>query len=113
NLTADPSGIPRYTGDSFVRTLRTGLVNGVTLSAAMPTQSPSEGMTDADLKAIFAYLRSLPPLAHRIGNRERPTYCPVCGRRHGLGASNGHSARLGPRGSNGTAVKGTQQRLGG
>lgn len=92
NLTAHPSGISYYTEDIFLRTLRTGRVNGVReLSPAMPV-SLYQTMTDADLKAIYAYLRSLPPVAHRVGNQDPPTHCPVCGRRHGLGSSNGRGA---------------------
>ena len=45
-------------------------------------------MTDEDLKAIFAYLRTLPAVKHRIDNTEAPTACPVCGKRHGHGELN-------------------------
>ena len=45
-------------------------------------------LTDEDLKAIFLYLRSRPPIQHRVSNTDPPTFCPVCGRFHGLGDSN-------------------------
>jgi hypothetical protein len=45
-------------------------------------------MTDDDLGAIFDYLRALPPVRHRVSNFDPPTYCPRCGRRHGLGELN-------------------------
>lgn len=42
-------------------------------------------LTDDDLGAIFEFLRSVPPVRHRVNNADPPTYCPRCGRRHGLG----------------------------
>jgi hypothetical protein len=35
-------------------------------------------LTDDDLKAMFAYLRSLPPVKHRVDNSLPPTYCKLC-----------------------------------
>jgi hypothetical protein len=32
-------------------------------------------LNDDDLKAIFAYLRTLPPVKHRVDNSLPPTYC--------------------------------------
>ena len=45
-------------------------------------------MTDDDLKAIFAYLRTLTPVRHRIDNTEEATECEVCRSRHGFGDKN-------------------------
>ena len=45
-------------------------------------------MTDDDLKAIFAYLRTVPAVQHRVDNTEVPTECVLCGRRHGHGELN-------------------------
>jgi hypothetical protein len=45
-------------------------------------------MTDEDLKAIFAYLRTVPPVKHRVDNSEPPTYCPICRQKHGFGDKN-------------------------
>jgi hypothetical protein len=45
-------------------------------------------MTDDDLKAIFAYLRTVPPVQHRVDNTEVATSCTVCGGRHGFGDKN-------------------------
>jgi hypothetical protein len=44
--------------------------------------------TDDDLKAIFAYLRTLTPAQHRVDNTLPPTDCPRCGLRHGAGDQN-------------------------
>ena len=41
-----------------------------------------------DLKAIFAYLRTVKPVEHRVDNTEKPTFCKVCKQKHGLGERN-------------------------
>jgi mono/diheme cytochrome c family protein len=88
NLTTDPSGIPYYTPELFIRTIRSGKAAGVRpLSSAMPWVY-FRNLTDDDLLAIFAYLRTRPPIRHHISNTDPPTFCPVCGRRHGLGDEN-------------------------
>jgi hypothetical protein len=45
-------------------------------------------MTDDDLKAIFAYLRTLRPVQHRVDNTEKPSHCSICGGVHGFGNRN-------------------------
>lgn len=88
NLTQDPSGIPYYTEAIFIQTIRTGKVAGVrSLSAAMPWVF-FRTMADADLADVFAYLRSVQPVQHRVNNADPPTWCRRCGRRHGLGEFN-------------------------
>jgi mono/diheme cytochrome c family protein len=88
NLTSDPSGIPYYTPELFIQTIRTGKVAGVRqLSSAMPWIY-FRTLTDEDLRDIFSYLRSVPPVRHDVNNSDAPTFCKVCGRRHGLGSSN-------------------------
>jgi hypothetical protein len=88
NITSDPSGISYYTEAIFIRTIRTGKVNGVRqLSAAMPWVF-FRTMSDPDLRDIFAYLKTLPPVQHRLDNTEPPSFCPRCGRFHGLGERN-------------------------
>jgi hypothetical protein len=88
NLTQDPSGIPYYTEGIFIQTIRTGKVAGVRpLSAAMPWVFFGT-MSDADLRDVFAHLQSVRSVQHRVNNTDPPTWCPRCGRRHGLGESN-------------------------
>jgi mono/diheme cytochrome c family protein len=88
NITPDPSGIAFYTADVFRETMRTGRVAGIRgLSSAMPWVF-FRSLTDADLDAIFAYLRTVPPVRHRVSNFDAPTFCVLCGRRHGLGELN-------------------------
>jgi mono/diheme cytochrome c family protein len=87
NITSDPSGISYYTPEVFVQTIRTGTVVARKLNAVMPW-SYFRNMTDQDLKAIFAYLRTVPPVKHRVNNTDPPTDCRVCKQKHGLGALN-------------------------
>jgi hypothetical protein len=52
-------------------------------------------LADDDLKAIFAYLRTLKPVKHRVDNSLPPTYCRLCRLKHGGGDQNKSSL---PRG---------------
>ncbi len=85
NLTHDPSGIGSYDEAQFIRTIRTGRVGARALNREMPL---SRHLSDDDLKAIFAYLRTLPPVQHRVDNTETPTLCPKDKNRHGFGDRN-------------------------
>ena len=87
NLTPDPSGIGYYDEALFVQTMRTGSVRARKLNSAMPWWV-FRNMTDDDLKAMFAYLRTLKPVHHLVDNTEPPTKCKLCGQKHGLGDRN-------------------------
>jgi mono/diheme cytochrome c family protein len=87
NLTPDASGISYYDEALFLRTLRTGHVGARPLSPHMPWWV-YKNMTDEDLKSIFAYLRTVKPVEHRVDNAEKPTFCKVCKQKHGLGERN-------------------------
>jgi mono/diheme cytochrome c family protein len=87
NITPDPSGISYYDAGLFVQTMRTGSVKAMALNAIMPW--PNYGtLPEQDLTDIFAYLKTLKPVAHRVDNSETPTLCRVCGSVHGLGDKN-------------------------
>jgi len=45
-------------------------------------------MPEEDLKAMFVYLKTLPPIKHRVDNAEPPTPCKVCEKSHGAGDRN-------------------------
>jgi hypothetical protein len=77
NLTPDPSGIPYYDEERFVQTLRTGYVGARQLNQIMPW-STFRHRSDEDLKSIYAYLKTLKPVKHRVDNSLPPTYCKVC-----------------------------------
>jgi hypothetical protein len=87
NLTPDPSGIPYYNEALFIKAMRTGSVGVRELNGAMPWVV-LRNMTDQDLAAIFAYLKTLKPVSHRVDNTEPPTLCPLDGTMHGLGDQN-------------------------
>ena len=84
NITPDSeTGAGRWTDDQLVRAIRQGVSHdGRRLSVVMPYPTLSR-LTDEDVHAIVAYLRSLPPVKNAP-----PTHCPRCGRRHGLGELN-------------------------
>ena len=68
NLTPHPAtGIGNWDETLFVRSLRTGKFMGTSrdMLPPMPWQEIGK-MTDDDLKAIFAYLRSLPPIDNAV-----------------------------------------------
>lgn len=87
NLTPDPSGIPYYDEKLFLNVMHTGYVNARELKSIMPWWI-HRGLSDEDLRAIFAYLRTVPPVKHRVDNTEPPTPCKVCGGVHGAGDRN-------------------------
>ena len=67
--------------------MRTGQVGARELSPIMPVMV-YKNLTDDDLKAIFAFLRTTKPVKHRIDNAEAPTECKLCKQKHGGGSEN-------------------------
>lgn len=70
NLTPDKeTGIAEWTEAHFIQALRTGKhqgqPNGRDILPPMPWEY-LKSMTDEDLKAVFAYLRSLPPVKNQV-----------------------------------------------
>ena len=72
NLTPDPeTGLGRWTEQQFIDTLRSGRRMGRGRELLPPMPWPSlAAATDEDLKAIFAYLQSLPAIKNQ---RPEPT----------------------------------------
>lgn len=70
NLTPDASGIPYYDEKLFLQAMRTGQVGARPLSPMMPWWG-YRNMTDEDLKAIFAYLRTLKPVYNEVDNTKQ------------------------------------------
>jgi mono/diheme cytochrome c family protein len=87
NITMDPSGIGYYDAAMFVRVLRTGRVRARKLYPIMPW-GYFRHMTDEDLKAIFAFLKTQPHVQHIVDNTEPPTFCRRCLQKHGSGDRN-------------------------
>jgi mono/diheme cytochrome c family protein len=68
NLTPDKlTGIGAWTAEQFIATMRTGKHLGVGRPILPPMPFPDvAALTDGDLKAVFAYLGSLKPIANAI-----------------------------------------------
>jgi len=77
NLTPDDTGIGNWTEENFITAMKKGwykgVENGRPLMPLMPWQGYSK-MTDEDIKAIFAYLKTLPPVKNIV-----PAYAPPVG----------------------------------
>jgi mono/diheme cytochrome c family protein len=87
NLTPSPNGIPYYTDALFLETIRTGRVRDRELGDMMPW-AHYRGMTDDDLNAIFAFLKTLKPIDHYVDNAMPPVPCARCRNTHGGGERN-------------------------
>lgn len=79
NLTPDPeTGLGGWTEAQFLQMVRTGrhLGQGRPILPPMPVQS-LRAATEADLKAIFAYLRSVPAMKNRVPAVTEPAPTPI------------------------------------
>ena len=69
------NGLGAWTEQQFVDTMRTGRRQGRGRELLPPMPWPAyKNLNDADLKAVFAYLRSLPPSANKVPD---PVIAPV------------------------------------
>jgi len=75
NLTPDQNtGLGIWTEDMFVTAIRTGKHMGKSRPIAPPMPWESvRNATDADLKAIYAYLKTLTPIANHVPDYVPPT----------------------------------------
>ncbi|NNJ81366.1 MAG: c-type cytochrome [Flavobacteriaceae bacterium] len=63
NLTPDDTGIGNWTLDQFKKALREGKYKGMDQNRPMmPPMPVFSSMKDGDLKAMFTYLKSIPPI---------------------------------------------------
>ncbi len=79
NLTPDSNtGLGIWTEEMFIKTMRTGkhMGAGRPILPPMPWQA-SANLSDDDLKAIFAYLRSIPPLKNQVPDPLGPDGKPM------------------------------------
>lgn len=69
NLTPDATGLGTWTEEQFIKALREGKFKGLDntrqLLPPMPWQSYAK-MTDDDLKAMFAYLKTIKPVKNSV-----------------------------------------------
>ncbi len=74
NLTPDRNtGIGIWTEEMFIKAMRTGkhMGDGRDILPPMPWQAAA-GLTDGDLKAVFVYLRTVPPIVNHVPNPVGP-----------------------------------------
>lgn len=83
NLTPDnETGIGEWTEEAFVQSLRTGKHQGQPNGRDILPPMPWPGiklMTDEDLKALWAYLRSIPPMKNQVPFPVPPSMPPAQG----------------------------------
>ena len=80
NLTSDATGIGNWKEEQFIYAIRNGVMKGLSGSRPMLPPMPWQmyrNMTDDELKAIFAYLKSTKPI-HNIVPQPTP---PVSGKK--------------------------------
>jgi cytochrome c553 len=68
NLTPDPeTGLGRWTPEMFIATMRTGRHEGKgrPVLPPMPVENVA-ALSDLDIRDLFAYLQSLPPIRNRV-----------------------------------------------
>lgn len=74
NLTPDrDTGLGAWTADEFVQALRTGRHQGRGRPILPPMPWPMiSKLTDGDLRAVFAYLQSIPAIANKVPEPQPP-----------------------------------------
>lgn len=84
NLTPDvATGLGSWTQDMFMKALKTGkdMGQGRDILPPMPWMTMGQ-IPDGDLKAIFAYLKSLPPVSNAVPDPIPPTDPRIAGAKH-------------------------------
>lgn len=72
NLTPDATGIGQWNENNFVQTIRTGVnPQGEHLHPFMPWHQNAR-MTDDDLRAIYQFLRTVPPIHNEVPRKPVP-----------------------------------------
>ena len=75
NLTPDrQTGAAGWTDDQIARAIREGIKH--------------DGTTMFPLMPMYAYVRTLQPVKHRVDNTLAATYCKLCKQKHGAGEQN-------------------------
>ena len=74
NLTSDPeTGIGKWRESEFVQAIKTGKHLGVGRPILPPMPWPAyRNLSDADLKAMFAFLKTVPPIKNRAPDAAPP-----------------------------------------
>lgn len=79
NLTPDENtGLGIWTEEMFIKAIRTGRHMGASREILPPMPWPNYArMTDDDLKAVYAYLRSIPAIHNRVPDPLPPAGAPT------------------------------------
>jgi hypothetical protein len=73
NLTPDAeTGLGTWKDGEIIASIYGARRGGGRVFPPMPTQHYSQGIAEGDLRAIIAYLRSLPPLRNKVPAPEPP-----------------------------------------
>ncbi|HJW14749.1 MAG TPA: diheme cytochrome c-553, partial [Thermoanaerobaculia bacterium] len=72
------TGLGIWTEDMFLKAVKTGkhMATSRDIQPPMPWQGLGKA-TDEDLRAIFAYLRSIPPVTNHVPDYEPPAAPPA------------------------------------
>lgn len=79
NLTPDDTGIGNWSEEQFMKAIRKGLYKGIEGSRSLLPPMPwftYKFMTDDELKAVFAYLKSLKPVKNLVPAALPPVSAP-------------------------------------
>lgn len=80
NLTPDSTGLAEWTEEAFMQAMRSGMhqgqPNGRPILPPMPWQAIGQ-MTDGDIKALWTYLRSIPPVSNQAPLLVPPAGAPM------------------------------------
>jgi hypothetical protein len=68
NLTPDPeTGLGKWTAETFIATMKTGRHEGKGRRLLPPMPYPMlASLSDEDIRSVFSYLQSLPPIRNRV-----------------------------------------------
>lgn len=70
NITMDDeTGIGKWTEDEFVSAVKSGILPGGQPSLRNPPMQPYAGLSDNDVKAIFAYLKTIPKIKNKVDRK--------------------------------------------
>lgn len=79
NLTPDSTGILAWKEEQFIYAIRNGVMKGLQGSRPMLPPMPWQeykNMTDGELKAIFAFLKSIKPISNLVPPPKPPVSAP-------------------------------------
>lgn len=80
NITSDATGIGNWSEEQFFRALREGKSKGISTNRQLLTPMPYEmfaHMTDEEISAIFAYLKSTNPIDNIVPQPLPPMSAPI------------------------------------